>query len=243
MDARSAHKFHLHNRSRYRGGVEWPRTVEELLAEQERLARASPPPWRGDPEWIAGCVVVFARGGAGPGEAGDPGFAAAALFHRRELAATSVISGAAPYAFAPGLLALREGPLLAAAVAGLPRRPDVLLANATGRDHARGAGLALHLGALLDLPTVGITNRPLVAAGPPPDAARGATSPLLLDGEPVAAWLRTATAARPVVVHAAWRTDLRTAIDVVLATGIGARTPGPIREARRAARLARAAAD
>src|ERR671936_574604 len=49
----------------------------------------------------------------------------------------------APYE--PRLLALREGPLLEAAVLALQERPDALIVNATGRDHARRAGLALQL--------------------------------------------------------------------------------------------------
>lgn len=48
----------------------------------------------------------------------------------------------------------------------LPHMPDVLLVNATGRDHPRGAGLALHVGAAVDVPTVGVTHRPLLAVGP-----------------------------------------------------------------------------
>jgi hypothetical protein len=56
-----------------------------------------------------------------------------------------------------------EGPLLEAAVRALPAQPDVLLVDATGRDHPRRGGLALHLGAALDLPTVGVTHRPPVA--------------------------------------------------------------------------------
>ena len=47
----------------------------------------------------------------------------------------------------------------------LPVAPEVLLVNATGRDHPRRAGLAFHLGAVLGLPTVGVTTRPLVAQG------------------------------------------------------------------------------
>ena len=65
-----------------------------------------------------------------------------------------------------------------------PDGPDVLLVNATGRDHPRRAGLAVHLGARLDLPTVGVTNRLLVAAGEWPDDRRGATCLFHLDGEP-----------------------------------------------------------
>jgi hypothetical protein len=68
-------------------------------------------------------------------------------------------------------------------VRALPIVPKVLLVNATGRDHPRRAGLALHLGAVLGLPTVGVTTRPLVAKGPWPVDQRGAT--LWLGGEVV----------------------------------------------------------
>jgi deoxyribonuclease V len=138
------------------------------------------------------------------------------------------------------LLALREGPLLEQAVRALPITPEVLLVNATGRDHPRRAGLALHLGAVLGLPTVGVTTRPLVADGPWPSDQRGATTALLLDGEVVGCWVRTRAAAKPVAVHAAWRTDAQAVVQVVLAATRRARTPEPLRRARTLARTRRA---
>ena len=143
----------------------------------------------------------------------------------------------APYE--PGLLALREGALLEAAVRALPARPKVLLVDATGRDHPRRAGLALQLGAVLELPTVGVTHRPLAAEGEWPADERGARSPLLLGGELVGYWLRTRAGTRSLAVHAAWRTDPDTAATVVLSAS-RARTPEPLRRARRRAREARA---
>src|SRR5439155_24828663 len=107
----------------------------------------------------------FERGLAGAGEPGDRGWAGAAVLRAGRLLATAAIEGAAGAAYQPGLLALREGPLLEQAVRALTVRPDVLLVNATGRDHPRRAGLAVHLGAVLDLPTVGVTDRALVDAG------------------------------------------------------------------------------
>ena len=148
--------------------------------------------------------------------------------------------GAAGAAYEPGLLALREGPLLEAAVRALPEPPEVLLVNATGRDHPRRAGLALHLGSVLDLPTVGLTHRTLLAVGEWPPDERGAQAPLLLARELVGYWLRTKRAARPLAVHAAWRPDPETAAQVVAAATRRARTPEPLRLARRAARVARA---
>src|SRR4030042_1152683 len=47
--------------------------------------------------------------------------------------------------YEPGYLALREGAALERAVRGLGAFPDVLLVDATGPDHQRGAGPAVHL--------------------------------------------------------------------------------------------------
>jgi deoxyribonuclease V len=118
--------------------------------------------------------------------------------------------------------------------------PDVVLVDATGRDHPRRAGLALHLGAALGVPTVGVTHRPLRARAAWPDDARGAWSALVLDGDCVGAWLCTRPGARPVAVHAGWRTTVDVAVEVVLAASGRYRTPEPLRHARRLARTAHA---
>src|SRR5207248_10599593 len=107
---------------------------------------------------VAGCFVCFERGRIGPGAVADRGWAAAALLVGGEVGGIAVVTGAATAPYAPGLLALRDGPLLETAVLRLPARPDVLLVNATARDHPRRAGLALHLGARLDIPTIGVTK-------------------------------------------------------------------------------------
>lgn len=221
----------------------WPDTPEALVIVQEILAAAEPEPWQfvgGRSLLVAGCFVCFPRGHPGAGAAGDTGWAGAALVSDGRLVARSVVSGQARAAYEPGLLALREGPLLEAAVRALPDTPDVLIVNATGRDHPRRAGLALHLGAVLSLPTVGVTARPLVAGGERPADERGAATPLRIRGEAVGFWLCTRRGAHPLAVHAAWRTDPDIALAIVLSATGGARTPEPLRLARRTAREARA---
>jgi deoxyribonuclease V len=223
----------------------WPLTAAALVRAQRELAALSPPPWRpsGPRPLVAGCYVCFARGEAGRGRAGERCWAAAVLMRgNRGLVESALAVGAAGAPYEPGLLALREGPLLEAALGVLSESPEVLFCNATGRDHPRAAGLALQLGAVLDLPSIGVTDRPLQATGAEPAPERGATSPVLLEGVEVARMLRTRAGARPVVVHPGWRTDLDTAIAAVLASTRHARTPEPLRRARQLARYARATA-
>jgi deoxyribonuclease V len=221
----------------------WPASVDELIVAQRALADATPDPWQlpaaADPA-IGGAAVVFPRGETGRGARGDPAWAAAAVLRRRDVLAESTTTGSAAGPYEPGLLALREGPCLEAAVRALPLPPDVLLVDATGADHPRRAGLALQLGAVLGLPTVGVTHRPLLARGDWPDDVRGAHSWLSLDSRRVGAWVRTRKGARPVAVNAGWRTTLEVAIDVVLSCALGHRTPEPFRHARRLARISRA---
>lgn len=215
---------------------------------------------------LGGCFVVHPRHRAGPGHQGDRAWAAAVAWrpplasghprrmdrHLRgapphgeprtadDVLAQHVETGRSPAAYVPGALALRVGPLLSAALAGLGVRPDLVLVDASGPDHPRGAGLAVHLGAAAGLPTVGVTRRPLVAEGAQPALRRGATSPLRLGGRCVAYWVCTRSGARPLVAHAGWRTTPETAAEVaVLASTPAARTPVPLQEARRAAREAR----
>jgi deoxyribonuclease V len=220
----------------------WPTSPEELRRAQNELAARHPEPWLPPegPLTIGACAVVFPRGLTGRGGRGDRAWSAAAVLLRRRIVGEATVAGEAAGPYVPGLLALREGACLEAAVRALPATPDVLLVDATARDHPRRAGLALHLGAITDLPTVGVTHRPLLAQGAWPDDSQGAHAPLTLDGCVVAAWLRTRRGARPVAVHPGWRTTLEVAIAVVSSAALGHRTPEALRRARHLARIARA---
>ncbi len=221
----------------------WPTDPRDLTLFQERLGRETGPRLEFDPAaGIGACFVCFERRPAGPGTAGDPGWAAAAVVRPGHPTTEAVVAGPAGGPYVPGLLAWREGALLGAAVAALPCRPQVLLVDATGLDHPRRAGLAIHLGAVLGIPTVGVTHRPLLAVGRWPCDEKGNWSPLLLDGLEVGRWLRTQPGSRPLAVHAAWGTDAAQAVEVALAAVGAWRTPEPLRAARRLARRARAEA-
>lgn len=202
----------------------WPRTREDLERVQAELAVAEVEPWRFRQGVAIGAVFVTS---STSGRAPERMWAAAVIE-----GSTAVVRGETSVPYEAGYLALREGEWLERAVRALPVAPDVLLVNASGRDHPRGAGLALHLGAVLELPTVGVTDRPLVA--------RVEEDRLMLEGQVVGTLVETRREARPVCAHAAWRTDPETAREVVVAAAGRARTPEPLRRARFLARSARA---
>lgn len=223
----------------------WPNSAVELEALQRELANLEPPPWTPDPARglvVAGVFAASATGLVGTGAAGDRLWAAAVAIDvgRGGSRVEAVVRGEAGGPYLGGLLALRQGALLASAIQALGIRPDTLLVNGTGRDHPRRAGLALHLGAALDTPSVGVTDRPLLAMPMQPGIERGSAAPIVLDAEVVAFALRTRSGARPVFVHAGWRTDAETACDLVLRSDGPARTPEPLRLARRLVRVSRA---
>lgn len=222
--------------------MSWPADADELIAAQHEVATTSLAPWTPPSEQarIGGCWVCFPRGLTGRGDAGDQAWAAAVSTYGGRVVDENVTTGAAGAPYTPGLLALRMGPLLEQAVRGLAVRPDVVLLDASGRDHPRGAGLALHLGAVLDLPTVGVTHRPLLAKGEWPGDHRGATRPLRIGDAVVGCWVRTRAGTRPLAVHPGWRVDVATAVDVVMTATATRRTPEPLRQARHLARRARA---
>jgi deoxyribonuclease V len=234
----------------------WPGQAAELGGLQNELAAAADrepawaPPSMGTaaPERVGlpglGVAAVFAafpRGEGGPGAAGQTVVAAAVLWRDGRVTADCIVRGRSGGPYVAGLLALRCGSLLEAAVGGLGQRPDLLLLDATGRDHPRRAGLAVHLGALLGIPSIGATDRVLVATFDEPGRARGSVTPLRVGVEPVGYAVRTRQGARPVLAHAGWRTSPETARDLVLALSRRWRTPLPLRAARTLAREARAA--
>lgn len=244
--------------------------VQDALAD-EAEAEVGDHPWSAaSPPAIGGCFVTYARGEAGPGRSGDRAWAAAVVWRaeskppsggrrvdhhlhgapqadeprRADDVMTQVVAAQpVPAAYVPSMLARREGPVLGAAVLALDPRPEVLLVDSTGIDHPRRAGLAVHLGAVAGIATVGVTQHPLVASGDEPNLQRGAMTPVRVDDRLAGFWVCTKTGARPVVAHAGWRTSPEIAAEIVLAASTdAARTPVPLQEARRVAREARALA-
>jgi len=163
------------------------------------------------------------------------GYAAFILYSFPELEeierASSV--GELKFPYIPGLLAFREIPLLLDAFAKLRRHPDLILADAHGWAHPRRAGMACHLGLILDTPTIGCAKSVLIGDYKMPAVARGSATALRDGKEQIGVALRSRDGVRPIFVSCGHRVSLPTALRLVLACCDGYRIPKPQREADR----------
>lgn len=139
--------------------------------------------------------------------------------------------GELKFPYVPGLLAFREMPLLLQAFARLRHRPDLILADAHGWAHPRRAGMACHLGIVLDTPTIGCAKSVLVGEYKMPAVVRGSVSALRDGKEKIGVALRSRAGVRPVFVSCGHRVSLPTAVRLTLACCDGYRIPKPLREA------------
>ena len=156
----------------------WPQTGPELEELQSQLAGAvenvTPWVWDGKPDQRNVCAIFVSYGGS-PSQPGRGTLvcAAAVAMCGSDMVASSTGARWLAFSYRPSYLGLVVGPLMDDIVQALGVQPSVCFVNGTGRDHARGAGVAIQLGAAFDMPTIGITNRPILAVGPEPPSVVG----------------------------------------------------------------------
>ena len=213
-----------------------PGSLGEARAIQEAVAReaaAAPAP-----RISLDAVRHVAGADASYSPDGRTAHAAVAVFRfpDLDLLERSTFSCEVTFPYLSGYFAFREGPALIGAVLALGQRPDLLFVDGHGTAHPRRAGIAVHVGLLLGIPSVGVAKRPLGGGMLLPGPARGSAAPVMNRGEVVGMAVRTRTGSRPVVVSPGYATDLETAVAAVLATTAGSRIPAPLREAHQISR-------
>jgi deoxyribonuclease V len=204
-----------------------PKLDLERLAElQRRIAKAVIAEDRfGRIERVAGCDV----------SGDDEAWAACVVLDYRTLDVVEkrVERVRLRFPYIPTFLAFRELEGLLS-VAGKVKA-DLFMVGAHGIAHPRRAGLASHLGVVMDSPTIGVAKSLICGRAELPANRRGAYT-LVVDGkEVIGAAVRTVAGVKPVYVSAGHRVSLKTAIEVVLRTSSGYRLPEPLRIAHMAA--------
>jgi deoxyribonuclease V len=160
-------------------------------------------------------------------------FSAVALFDVDQMRVVETLVGESHcgFPYVPGLFSFREIPAISVALEKLETAPDLVICDAHGVAHPRRLGLAAHLGVLYDLPSIGCAKTRLIGEAAMPARERGASSPLIDQGDVVGAVLRTQTGVRPVYVSPGHRISAETACAWVLRLCSKYRLPEPIRAA------------
>ncbi len=146
--------------------------------------------------------------------------------------------------YVPGLLSFREGGPILEAVGELTTDPDVFLFDGSGRIHFREAGIATHMGVVLDVPSVGVAksllcgeatddieNLPAGTRVPIEANARVETDPGTLLGYAVQTkqYDSPNRYVNPLYVSPGHRVGPETAADLALALSTGYKLPEPVR--------------
>lgn len=194
------------------------------LLQDELAEKLSLEPFPEEPETVGGVDVAY----------GPQAVAAYALLDVRErrLIGRETVEQEVAFPYIPTYLAFRELPILLALlerVRDAGRLADVVMVDGNGILHPRHAGIASHLGVLLDIPTIGITKSLLCGEVNLQGMGVKEIRSVLLNGERVGAAVRLSGRAQPIYISPGNRIDLEGAIELTLALSSSYRLPEPVR--------------
>ncbi len=210
-----------------------PKDIKEARKIQETLRKkVKIIPLKKVPNFIAGVDAAFFKDE-------DKVIGVAALYKYPEmiLIEDSFAITKASFPYIPGFLSFREGEAIIEAIKGLKTKPDLILFDGQGIAHPKGMGIATHIGALLDIPTIGCAKSRLVGEYKEPRPKKGDWSPLRYNGKTIGAVLRTKDNVRPLFISPGHKIDLKSSIEIVLGCTSKYRIPEPLRRADYIARF------
>ncbi len=154
----------------------------------------------------------------------------------------NVIRRPVGFPYISSLLAFRELPAYAELLDRLQtegHEPDLLMIDGSGTLHPRGAGIAVHLGVLAGLPSVGVSKTPLLGRCDTAGIATGHSEPIVVGGQRLGVAFRPSKSSRKCVfISPGHRCDVSFAERWVRQMTGGRRLPEPLYWADRFSRQA-----
>jgi deoxyribonuclease V len=135
----------------------------------------------------------------------------------------------ATFPYIPGLLSFREIPILLKAIEGLNREPDVWMVDGQGIAHPRRLGIAAHLGALIDRPTIGVAKSRLTGTFEEVGPVKGDQSPLMDKTDQIGVVYRSKPKSNPLFISPGYKMDISSSLAITEACMRGYRLPEPTR--------------
>ena len=138
------------------------------------------------------------------------------------------------FPYISGMLAFREGAVLMRLFRKIASDVDLVVFHGHGQAHPRKFGLASHLGVLLDIPSVGVSDKILVGHYSEIGTSKGEVSKIFHESIEVGVVLITKEYKKPVFISAGHKIDTKSSLNIVQKLVTNYRHPEPLRLARKA---------
>jgi len=157
---------------------------------------------------------------------------------REPVYSRSFSGGRVKFPYIPGYLAFREIPVLLDLIEKVKRErglAEILFVDGNGILHPRGAGLAVHLGIILEHPTVGVAKTLLCGDVDLEGMEVNESREIIESGRVIGVALKTYSRANPIFLSIGHRTDLDQATEVAIDAS-RYKLPEPVRLAHKLAK-------
>jgi deoxyribonuclease V len=120
------------------------------------------------------------------------------------------------FPYIPGLLSFREAPAIINAFHALKNKskPDLLVIDGCGTNHPRFAGLATHVGVILDVATIGVAKNILCGSGEVP-GEEGEEHVIKYKGKEIGYYLKSKKGCKPIIVAPGHKVSLPTSLKII----------------------------
>ena len=140
------------------------------------------------------------------------------------------------FPYISGMLAFREGAVLMKLFRKIVSSVDLVIFHGHGQAHPRKFGLASHLGVLLDVASIGVSDKILVGHYSKIGTAKGEVSKIFHESKEVGVALITKEGKKPVFISAGHKIDTKSSLNLVRQLVTNYRHPEPLRLANKAAK-------
>jgi deoxyribonuclease V len=145
-----------------------------------------------------------------------------------EIIESKVIISKVNFPYISTFLTFREGPGIRKVYEKLTRKPDILMFNGQGIAHPLQAGLASHLGVLLNKPSIGVAQSKLVGEYKEPKKPKE-FSELFFEGKQVGWVLKTKEDCKPIFISPGHKISMERSLGICLHCLKNHKLPEPIR--------------
>ena len=122
--------------------------------------------------------------------------------------------------YIPGFLSYRVASITTKAIEKLKTKPDIMIISANGVMHPRKIGAASAIGLFTDIPTIGVTKKPL--------CGEEIEDGVYLDKDIIGKKIETKDKAKPVYVSQGYKISLKTTLEIVKDMLKGHKMPEPL---------------